>query len=63
VKENAARALFLWLLRFFGLLNDKRFDARELFLKSFREIRSPIFEKDDEAKGEEYKKCQPEEPA
>jgi hypothetical protein len=63
VKGHSAPALFLRLLRFFGLLNDERFDARELFLKSFPEICGPIFEKDDEAKGEEDKKCEPKEPA
>lgn len=65
MKGHSAPALFLRLLRFFGLglLNDERFDARELFLKSFPEICGPIFEKDDETKGEEDKKCEPKEPA
>jgi hypothetical protein len=63
VKGHPVPALFFRLLRFFGLLSDERFDTREFFLKSFPEICGPVFEKDDEAKGEEHKKCEPEEPA
>jgi hypothetical protein len=62
-KIASVPALFLRLLRFFRLLNNKRFDARKLFLKSLREISGPIFEKDDEAKGEKDKKCEPEQAA
>jgi hypothetical protein len=51
--------LFLRLLRFLGLLDNKGLYPDELFLESVHEIMGAVFEKDDKAKGEKDEQNQP----
>jgi len=58
--QKTDSTLFLWLLRF-AKLNDERFYAGEFLLEAVRKIVRSVLEEDDEAKRKEDKKGQPKE--
>jgi hypothetical protein len=53
--NSSSKRLFLGLLRFAHLLHDKRLRAIEFLLETVGKVVGAVFEKDDEAKREEYK--------
>src|SRR5205807_3426479 len=57
--NSSSKRLFLRLLSFTHLLHNKSLHAIEFLLETVGEIVGAVFEKDHEAKREEYKKSDP----